>query len=338
MSTERTLESAMDKWTILRAGTGGAGPLEVPSLPLNTGGPTHLRAAIGLNGEARLLLPLTAEERVTGIDGGNALAVSVSSFLQSGRPTRFLDLTCLSRDLEPVFAKVVDAIVGRVSEGSSCSDAVRTALHDFRALLVAKQHQDVQRSQLAGLLAELLVLNRLLDISPRAWRTWRGPEGDRNDFRAGNNALEIKASTRAGIPTITVHGLEQLEPPSNGALHLVHFVLEPSAGGMLTIEAVGTSVLRKADDPDAVRILMSNVGCPDVASPVWNKEAFRIESESLYSVGPDFPRLVPSMLPNATVPPGIRGVEYQLDLAAASRSLCTVTELDELLRTLAKLS
>src|SRR5690606_17219357 len=100
----------------------------------------------------------------------------------------------------------------------------------------------------------------------------------------------------------------------------------------------GTSVLRKADDPDAVRILMSNVGCPDVASPVWNKEAFRIESESLYSVGPDFPRLVPSMLPNATVPPGIRGVEYQLDLAAASRSLCTVTELDELLRTLAKWS
>lgn len=337
MSTDPGINSVAGQWTVLRAGAREVGGLEIPSLPLaihTTAGPVRL--AVGPGGEARLLLPVTGGPRLTGIDAGSALAVTESSLMHAGRTLRFLDITCLSHELEPVFGEVVDEVVARVSKGIDCIEAVRTTLEDFRALLTARPPSQVERSRIAGLVAELVVLNRLLDLSASAWRTWRGPVGDRHDFRVADASLEVKASLRAGSVTITIHGLEQLEPASGGSLHLAHFVLEPVSGGPLTIGNLGRRALAQADDPGGLRDLLAACGCPDVHGYAWNRDAFRMESESLYRVEGDFPRMVPSGFRGGSPPPGVGKVTYVVDLSVASAWKCPVGESERLLQAFAR--
>lgn len=319
MSDSAPLQSAAVQWTVLRAGKGAAGGLEIPSMPLEaTTVAGRIRLAIGPNGEARLLLPLAAQERPAGIEAGRALAATVSSFTLHGRVHRFLDLTCLADELEPVFGEVVEEIVARVARGVGCVEAVRTTLEDFRALIAARAAHAIDISRIAGLVAELVVLNRLLEASPSAWRAWRGPAGDRHDFRAADRSLEVKASLRAASTSLIINGLEQLEAPSGGTLHLAHLVLEPVAAGPLAVGALGSRAFSLADDPQGVRELLMAVGCADVQGPDWNAHAFRVDSEAIYRVEGDFPRIAPSLLRGGTAPAGITDVTYTIDLSHAS--------------------
>ncbi|MER9175295.1 PD-(D/E)XK motif protein [Mesorhizobium sp. M0955] len=308
-------------------------------MPLGVGTPTGpIRLAIGPNGEARLLLPLAIQEKLVGVEAAGALAVTASSFMQGGRAYRFLDLTCLSLELEPVFGEVVDEIVTRVAKGLGCLEAARTTLYDFRSLLAESPPDLVDRTRVAGLVAELVILNRLLDLASCAWRAWRGPAGDRHDFRRADTSLEVKASLRAGSTRITINGLEQLAPPTGGTLHLVHFDLEPVSGGLLTIASLGARALAKADDPAGLRDLLVGVGCPAVDADAWNRDAFRIESESLYRVETGFPRIVSSAFEGGQSPAGVDEVTYRIDLTLASTCRCRTDEIETLLRTLARLS
>ncbi len=243
---------------------------------------------------------------------------------------------CLSVELEPVFSEVVDEIVKRVSEGAGCIEAARATVVDFRTLLEHEVSDQVDRSRIAGLVGELIILNRLLDMSPIAWRSWRGPAGDRHDFRAANTSLEVKASQRAGSVIVTINGLDQLEPPSGGSLHLAHFILEPVSGGLLTIAGLGERALARADDPAGLRLLFAGLGCLDVRDSKWNQHSFRVEGESIYRVDGEFPRIVPSGFSSGISPAGIMDVTYLIDLSFALGCKCLPSSLAEVLWILAQ--
>ena len=197
MSSEALKTTATGNWGLLRAGIQLGGGLEIPTLPTDVSTVAgQVRLAIGPNEEPRVLLPLADRESPTTIHGGIALSITVSSFNHKGRILRFLDLICLSADLETVFGEVVDEMLVRIARGVGCVDAARSTIEDFRSLLVRAGRAEVDKGRIAGLIAELLVLNRLLDRSSSAWRTWSGPAGQRHDFRAGDTSLEVKASLR----------------------------------------------------------------------------------------------------------------------------------------------
>ena len=195
MSTNVLKTTSADNWGLLRAGVQHSGGIEIPTL--STGVSTvvgQVRFAIGPNGEPRVLLPLDDQESPDKIRGGSALSIAVSSFSYKGRIIRFLDLICQSADLETVFGEVVDEMLTRIASGVGCVDAARSTIEDFRSLLVRTGTTSIDKARIAGLIAELLVLNRLLDHSSAAWRAWTGPAGQRHDFRAGDTSLEVKAS------------------------------------------------------------------------------------------------------------------------------------------------
>ena len=261
-------------------------------------------------------------ETPTLADTGNALSVSVSSFNYKGTHLRFLDLICVRDDLETVFGEVVDEILTRIGTGDSCSDAAQSTIADFRALLIRARANGVSTGKVAGLVAELLVLNRLLDRSPSAWRAWRGPTGDRHDFRVGNVSLEVKASLHSVASGVTINGLGQLDAPTGGTLHLLHLVLEPVANGVLSLANLARSAMSKADEPSRIETLLNGAGCPDAFAEEWNRHRFRRESEDLYEVRPGFPRLTRTMLIDGLVPHGVHDVAYTIDLSAAGDLRC----------------
>ncbi len=326
MSSEALKTTATGNWGLLRAGVQGSGGLEIPTIPTDVSTVAgQVRLAIGPNEEPRVLLPLTDQEIPTTIHGGSALSISISSFNHGGRTLRFLDLICLSSELESVFGEVVDEMLARIALGNGCVDATRSTLEDFRSLLTRASSAEVSRAAIAGLVAELLVLNRLLDRSSSAWRTWRGPAGDRHDFRAGDTSLEVKASLRPGASNVTINGLEQLEVPTEGTLHLLRIFLEPVAGGMLSVSSLARNAISKSDEPESLCELLAAVGCSDVDAEDWNRHRFRIDSEYLYEIRPGFPRLVHSMLAEGIAPRGIHEVTYQIDLSVADPFLCDPT-------------
>lgn len=331
MSTEVPQTSASEKWKLLRTGAPGAGDLEVPTIPTDVS--THagpVRLAIGPNDEPRILLPLDSRESAPRIQESNALSISESSLTFKGRSLRFLDLICLSPDLESVFEELADEMLARIARDESCVDAVRSTIEDFRALLMRAAAGRITKSMVAGLIAELLVLNRLLDRTPSSWKAWLGPTGDRHDFRTGNTSLEVKSSLRPGASRVTINSLDQLEIPTGGSLHLLRFVLEPSSNGLLSVSSLARNALSKSDDRDRLNELLAAVGCIDVDAEDWNRYSFTCESESLYEVKSGFPRLVISMLTGGLAPHGVHEVSYRIDLSVADPFLCNSTVLGEL--------
>ena len=323
MSGEGAKMTAASNWGLLRAGVQLRGGLEIPTIPTDISMASgDVRLAIGPNGEPRILLPLADRESPTTIHGGSALSISVSSFSYKGRNLRFLDLICLSADLETVFGEVVDEMLVRIASGVGCVEAARTTIEDFRSLLMRAGAAQIDRGRIAGLIAELLVLNRLLDRSSSAWRAWTGPTGQRHDFRAGDTSLEVKASLRPGASYVTINGLEQLEVPTGGTLHLLRFVLEPVSGGMLSVSSLARGAISKANEPERVNELLAALGCINVDAKGWNQYRFRTESEHLYEIQPGFPRLTGSMVGNGIAPPGVHTVSYQIDMSVADPFLC----------------
>ena len=336
MSPESGANTANDGWSLLRAGGSESTGLEIPTIPAGVMCPAGpVRYALGESGAARLLLPLREGENLRGLSEAPSLRIRISSYMVGGRGVRFLDLTCLAPDLETVFAEVADEVVSRIRNGEGCAVAARSTIEDFRALLLRPSATRVAASAVVGLVGELLVLSRLLDRSPSAWRAWRGPAGERHDFRSAVASLEVKATTRVGNSVITVNSMEQMEPPSGGSLHILHITVEQAAGGLLSASALGRAVMAKADKPDAVRELISAVGCTNPDSEEWNRMAFRLESERLFEVRAGFPRLVPSMLEGGVLPSGIGQLTYQIDLSAATSFACNAQHAEDLERELA---
>lgn len=318
--SEAGQKSAREGWTLLRAGgREAAAGIGIPTKVSEVGGSNGAaRFALGQKGEARLLLPLGPSERSGTLLGAPALDVRVSSLLEAGRPRRFLDLTCLDPKLEVVFAQVAGQILERIGAGAHCLEAALSTIEEFRALLIRPAVSDIERTRVAGLVGELLVLNRLLDRSADAWESWHGPEKSRHDFARASNALEVKVCLGKGRGDVTINGLEQLSEPAGGKLFLQHFELEIAPAAMLSIAGLGRSVLAAASRPDELRALIAAAGCPDIDDPSWNSVSFRLEGEALYTIEDGFPRLVPANLPGGRAPAGVSGVSYVVELAEAA--------------------
>lgn len=315
------MSNLKDLWTILRSGSFyEQDGFDIPTFPTEVVTSVGaVRLSLGRNGELRVLFPLKGRERTIGIDSGGALLVNVSTLTNNGRALRFLDIVCTSKELETVFIEVVNEILVRVSRAKiDCVDAAKSTIEDFRSLLENPSVSQIGINKSVGLVGELLILNRLLDHSPSSWRAWRGPMGDRHDFRKGNTSLEVKTTLRHDCNLIDINGLDQLEIPAGGSLHLLKITLEEVKDGLLNVSSLAHSALSKVDDSESLRKVFCSAGCDDIDAPQWYQHSFRLESEIIYKIVPGFPRLTSSMLILGNVPAGVSGVSYKIDLSYAS--------------------
>lgn len=314
------IEPSLEQWTMLRRGLQTATELEIPSVDtgLETGFGS-VRLALGNAGELRLLLPIRQSERIREIPSSRALAIGVATYALNGVSIRYLDIACITAGLDGVFADVSAAMMQRVRAGSSPVDACASTLDDFRSLL-ADPPSDVTIQEVRGLVGELLMLLRMLRLDGRAWQLWRGPLMERHDFRAGRLALEVKASARVTDLSIKISSMDQFLAPAEGSLHLAHYQLEQSTGGDLSVRGLTGEALSLASDARKVRSCLAAIGCSDPEAPLWNRASFRLEGEHHYAVDENFPKIVPSSFLTGTVPTGVTGVSYAIDLAMAKSS------------------
>ncbi|SMF52266.1 Putative PD-(D/E)XK family member [Tistlia consotensis] len=325
-------------WSRLREETTAASQeLGIPSLalPVRTDqGPARL--ALGQDGQARLLLPIAPGAPFPRIVESRGLGLRDSLLTADGRAVRFIDLACREPALEDVFRALVAETLGRLQSGDRPDVAVEGAVRDFRTLLLRARPDEITLEAAIGLLGELNVLSRLLTASPGAWRAWKGPEGARHDFRAGAIAIEVKATVRGAGRTMTVSALDQLLEPPGGELFVYWLAFEPDPAGDLTVPALVHRVLQLADDVEGLASLLLGAGYDVAAGDAWLAWRFSALTAELYAVRPGFPRLVPDDFEGGSLPVGVSGFRYVVDLGAALEFRLSDGEAGELTRRIAQ--
>lgn len=128
----------------------------------------HGRIRLGRDsdGMRHLLVPIASTQRLD--DDLRSAGVHLTSrvLLVDDMPVRFADLLCRRRDLSGVFTGLVADVCARVaSEPEASPFRIAQTLNSWR-LLLGGQAGRWTVPRLAGLFAELTVLERLLEIKP----------------------------------------------------------------------------------------------------------------------------------------------------------------------------
>lgn len=323
----------VELWERLRESQAGDGILEIPSLSTGVdSGFGYVRFAIGAQGEPRLLVPCGADTKLKPAPLNSKLLLTVSRLHIDKKTAQFIDITCVPRSLDSVFAELADEIVYRISTGESPLKSVDGTISDFRALLNNVEHSDVTDQIIIGLIGELTVLHALAKISSSAIEAWTGPLDQRHDFRSAKDALEVKTSARADSSIIHVNSIEQLSEPEGGSLTLLHVKVERSANGELSVPNLVSQIISLGCSQELLNQRLAALGCTDPTSPRWSSLSYSLEGLDSYQVREGFPRISSAAFQDKQLPEGIRDVTYTVDLLAAKNFLLSEKEKDTLFR------
>lgn len=301
-----------DHWAQLPApsATGGISSTHL-SLELGSGA---VRVGVDARGHRHLLVPLAADAPEVSDRSTKGVVLSTRALESDEGSRRFVDLECARPDLSGVFTGLAaDICLGLLSDSADPGPAVALHFEDWKALLGA-DHERWTRPRLAGLVAELLVLDQLLDRDRRAVSWWSGPLGEAQDFRSARHAIEVKASVTREGRLVRIHGTDQLEPPVGGSLGLVWFRLAPAGQG----HGVGlVELIRRCGERGgaaAVIDRLDRLGLPALSEPEIAEARFEVVERRWYSVDDHFPAINPGRFVAGTVPAGVGAVEYLVDL------------------------
>ncbi len=267
-------------------------------------------------------------------DSSRGMRVDVKPYIVGGEQRLFCDISCQLSELNDMFSIVAQDMIDELLEESGASPfpvCVRV-LERWRQLLERMPTSVMSRNKQAGLLTELLLLNDLAEISPKAIRAWVGPDGGRHDFISEDVDVEVKSSLRAEGRRIHVQSLEQLD--TAGARLYLHFVSlrEPSGQGLTVPELIDQLKAHGVNSVDLHEKLAS-VGYSPVDRAKYSEMHFEVVERLTFRVDePGFPRLIPSLL--GQLPDGVEGVNYDVNLDLPGVEPISDEELQETLQAL----
>jgi hypothetical protein len=333
MSDEMLRELVETRWRALGAErTTTARRLRVAQLPVVTH-QGSLAAAVDHSGHRHLLVPVQSNRRVRpGLDGP-VLELRRRPLEDEGTFQVYADLACHNPDLNDLFTGLCIDVLNET--GKHLNNPVKALYRvlDRWKTLFATDRPPLGPEQLAGLFGELLVLERLLRLDSGAHRLWLGPKGHRHDFSNGTLAVEVKSTTQDSGRRVRIHGLDQLDAPVGGHLHLARFRLlrtaESEAGiGMLSLV---DRVLRLCDDEPALLGLLGEAGYRAVDAVRYRDVRFVVDDETWYPVTDEFPRLTARTLSEAGLAAPVHDVEYSVEIATSTPAALSADQLADVL-------
>jgi len=212
--------------------------------------------------------------------------------------------------LLPVFAELCRDIIEftrHAPHSAQPSGLVLSRIERWRSLMQS-QLVGLSRSELRGLIGELLVLEKELlpELGPdQAVSSWTGPMGTSQDFRLPDGRkLEVKALDRSGNQ-VQINGLDQLDSGGD-PLQLVIVRLEDTgleaAGAITAARLVERLRDQLSQAPNAVQkfeTLLRFVGWDEAADS--QAVVVRLNRIERYEVDEAFPRLTPATVPGAVI-------------------------------------
>lgn len=248
-------------------------------------------------------------------DGAERFTLDTSEVLSCQWETlegrQWLDVTCTSSRLLPTFTSLVGEMLDRAEASDKPAiDELRQVLDSWRRAL-ARAQAEASREVQSGFFGELLVALQITQQSPAAVeRVWKGPDRELHDF-AERHAVEVKTYRTAGAPIVTIHGVDQLDPPPGGELHLIAYRVREDPSGT-TVQDLADELERSGVSGAFVNRAFDAVGLPRRSDDGLHLVA---SDPRIHLVGADFPGLRRSRLESDHLH-GVDRVQYGLVLDA----------------------
>jgi hypothetical protein len=227
---------------------------------------------------------------------------------------------------------IISAAEAFASEPEAVSVAVARTWR-WHHLLKGGGSGKLSEEEQKGLIGELLVIKRhLLPIMAplAAISAWRGPLGSPKDFEIGRLAIEAKARRGSATPFVRISSEHQLDTSGCDRLFL-HVVeldrLLDDAGSAKTLSITSlTADIRSiidATDRSAIEMFEACLASAGVTQTTDYEDDLWVEGRTrMFDVSGDFPRITP-----ASAGPGVRGVQYEVDLTACEPFAVLLTEI-----------
>lgn len=282
-----------------------------------------IRAAIAGNDHMPALLVevnATSIRSVIDYPAGNGFSLVPEPITPGPHGAVQLCLALTNRTYHDQFCALVEDVLAAVV-GAAAEDAAVTALLSRLSAWqnFMQRHSDgLTIEEQTGLFAELTFLGRVCYqlLALRALDAWKGPVGGVRDFVIRRSGIELKATTAAGSTTFHVSNLRQLDDTGLDHLFVCRYMLAQSEAGISLTELVGSTRQLFGDggsaSGDQFRHLLLAAGYSDVHAPMYQARRLEVRDVRYFRITDGFPRLTP-----ATVPAGIAGASYVVELAGS---------------------
>ena len=255
---------------------------------------------------------------------------------EDSQPDDYIRIECLDSGLETPFALLASQVVSHLASGATPSKACMDAVLEFRRLLSRNGGLLPSDDEILGLVGELLLLRRLVTASPRLWEGWNGPLGSARDYSWGSFDIEAKASRMAGEASLTVHGLDQLEPEAGRELLIHHSVLTDNPVGTIDVPCLVHEIRAQISDPEGFETRLASAGYLSEQRDLWLEHRYTLHGSYIYRVSEDFPRIRKSDFPHGALPAGVAKLRYDILLSNCSDFLLSTSEEEALFAAVAR--
>lgn len=259
------------------------------------------RLAVDASGYRHLLVEQETDAKAYSADGLLSERSRILTF--NGQTSTYLDIAMTDESLSNEFDALICAVLKEGESQASRARSVHAALDDWRLLLRMTLSRTLTAERRIGLFGELFVLENLARIdSTNCFDIWTGPLGQPHDFELPTRCIEVKTTGLNGSH-VRIHGLKQLEIDRTSLDLIVLTVTESPSGE--TLGAIGNR-LRDAFSDQRFDALLARAGWSSSMDP---GPRYSVESSLLVPVAAETTRLTTS-----EVPPGIHGVDYDVDI------------------------
>lgn len=301
-------------WPLL-LGPEQTGGIAAMALPLHFAG-VSVRVGVDSARSRHLLVPVGAEE-VRSPDLQGALVVQLRTYTFQGVPRRYVDVACTQSDLSDVFDEVLADVLSKISNAAYPASACLQAVDRWRALLAAKRPRYLSLVQQMSLYAELSIFQLLTGQGALRASWWRGPLREPHDFRTDRLAVEVKAVGNTSR-TVTIHGIEQLDPSGKPLALAIVEVVEDTAG--TTLSELVESLVANVDDRTEFGYLLLSAGY-NRGDAAQYLQPYSMREVRHAIVSDSFPRIVTQSFKDGVAPAGVSSLNYQVSLDAISALL-----------------
>lgn len=271
--------------------------------------------AVDAAGQPTVLVPIGASKNGPLNWASKSLSMQTTELAVDGVQRPFVILRCIDPKLHHQFGLLTDDVLDAITQApQGASQAVSATLDRWRNLFESGRGSLLGAQQLAGIMAELSVLEELVKShGPHALSAWQGPNGNRHDFVFSDCVIEVKATTNHNNMVVTIHGGRQLAAPDQGDLYLRAFQLERTPNGISVPDKVKEVIALGVSRLDLLTVL-SGANYSDADSSAYEQLRYSTLSENSYLVDANFPRITAdTLLPVGTIE-RLSNISYSVDL------------------------
>lgn len=222
-----------------------------------------------------------------------------------------------------VFSRLCFDLIDNTSKCDTDEDAflaVCMRLKKWQSLLSSRRSGLLSRSEIQGLFAELYFIKETAEsfsgMLSQLINCWEGPDYLQHDFIIGDKAIEIKSLSGKDKHRVPISSEDQLQSHLNDFFLCIYLLAETSS------EKTGKSLNRLVaeireyiEDTEILEIFehkLATAGYLDISD--YDIPYFSVTGRYEYRIKPDFPKIVPDMLPH-----GVDSVKYSVNLAAIEK-------------------